>query len=100
MAEMSDLGQELITIMKDGLKAQGWLDAAQVTELMLKNNADLADAGGELDDSKEREKKLRLLLGDTYNTLMEAHNHGSLSAHGCAEVASRIEDGLKEINGT
>jgi hypothetical protein len=83
--------------MKDGLRAQGWMDPIQIEELRKDQNSELIDDANKIDDLEVRVTQLQTLANDTRNSLMEAYQQGSLSARGCATIAANIEDELKKI---
>lgn len=94
MADYEGLGAELVGIMKDGLRAQGWMDPAQVQKLKEQQDSELIDDVTKIEDLEVKIEQQRVVLKETHDQLFEAYNQGSLSARGCATIAARIKDEL------
>ena len=97
MADMSELGTELVGIMKEGLRARGWLGPIQVAELKKTQNSELAAANTTIENLETKIRNLRTVLDDTHGSLLDAYQKGSLSDRGCAVIAAHIEEELEKI---
>lgn len=92
------LSEELLQVMKDGLKAQGWIDFEELTNLKAKQAKELNDFSTEIEKLNTKIIQMREVLLNTRLTLMDAYQKGSsLSAHGCAQIAAGIEAELDKL---
>ena len=95
MSDLSELGTELVSIMKDGLRAQGWLDPIQVTELKKEQNSEIMDEDAKIENLETKVRDLKTLMKEVHDQLFDAYHKGSLSARGCATIAAQIKDELE-----
>lgn len=99
MSEFDELSKELVSIMKAGLRAQGWMDPIQIQEMKEEHSEELTTAGIEMGKLITKADLLREVVTETHLILLDAHQKGSsLSAHGCAEIAKNIEEKLKAVD--